>query len=201
MGLYDTFAELRSPDGLAEGGFDGDEPFMTGGHQILSKKAGNKKIPTWAQLSNLRALIDREFPHWRTDQKQRDRASRWNNVVYQYYYVGDSATDAAQETGLTINQFKNILKCIRRVARGWRCDNRKAKGLTPRGRMKGSKVVTDATGQHVVSPEEHDPKQLPNRINELVEYNPDETSLGRSVTHGTPIPSHPGGAYAAPPSF
>jgi hypothetical protein len=198
---YDTFAELRDQNNPG-GSFDGSEPFMTNGHQILSKRQGDKRIPEWAQPSNLKELIQREFPRWKTDQKQRDRAGRWHHVIYQYYYVGDSASDVAQEMGLTLDQFKNILRCIRRVAVGRRCDNRKAKGLTPRGRMKGSKVIRNATGQHVIKPVEHDPIQLSSGITELVENDPFKTSLGRGITSpGAVTPSHPGGAYAAPPSF
>jgi hypothetical protein len=198
MGLHDTFAELRSPYGEAQGGFDGSEPFMTNGHQILSPHSvgehGKRSVPGWARNNKeFQALLLREFPKMATDEKQRFRAGRWTRVVTLYYRAAMSAQQVADETGWTVSKVKSLLKCIRRVARGWRCDNRKAKGLTPRGRRKGSKVITDAIGQYVVPPEKHDPKQLPNGINELVEYNPDKTSLGRGTTSpGTPIPRHPG---------
>jgi hypothetical protein len=204
---HDTYAELRDQHNPG-GSFDGSEPFMTGGHQILSPHAAvdrvvDKHRPEWVEDAAFKALLLREFPNMDTDEKQRDRAGRWNRAVYLYYRVSLSALEASGQMGLTVDQFKNILKCIRRVAVGRRCDNRKAKGLTPRGRMKGSKVVRDATGQHVIKPVEHDPIQSSSGITELVENDPFKTSLGRGITSpGAVTPSHPGEVLtSASPSF
>jgi len=208
---HDTFGELRNQNNPG-GSFDGSEPFMTGGHQILSPHAAvdrvvDKHRPEWVEDAAFKALLLREFPNMDTDEKQRDRAGRWNRAVYLYYRVSLSALEASGQMGLTVDQFKNILKCIRRVAVGRRCDNRKAKGLTPRGRPKGSKVVVDKAGkQHVVKAEEHDPSQSSSGIKDLVNYDPDKTSLGRGTTSpwdGNPKSSLSGAlsSESAPPSF
>lgn len=75
----DTFLELR-------GKFDGQDPFMTGGHQIIKLRTGDRVIPEWTKSDKkIQAILLRSFPKLRTDPKQRVSAARWATIIQLYY--------------------------------------------------------------------------------------------------------------------
>jgi hypothetical protein len=129
----DTFAELRHDH------FDGNDPFMTGGHGILRPRilrpSKRKTLAAWATSDEaIQKILLSAFPkHW-TNARQMQRAGRWVRIIHLYFRLGMSSGYIAEETGLKRKNVENMIASIRRVARGLRADNRGLRGLRRRGR-------------------------------------------------------------------
>jgi hypothetical protein len=134
----DSSAELRSEH------FDGSDPFMTHGHQIIVPRIGKKRsVPDWVNdRIRIQQILLTSFPKMMTDSKQRERAGRWARILYLHYQANSSYSQIADEMGLTANHVRMILVGIRRVANGRRYDGRGERGVRPRGRPRKTHVPT-----------------------------------------------------------
>ena len=127
----DTFLELRSFY------FDGNDPFMTNGHQILKIRQGNRKIPAWAKdKRKIQAILLRSFPKLRTDVHQRARAARWMAIIQLYFRVQMTRSQVAAETKLPPNVVKMLIRNISRAASGLPSYGTKKRTGNPNGRPK-----------------------------------------------------------------
>ena len=124
----DTFRELR-------GRFDGRDPFMTRGHQIIKMRRGNHEIPEWVKdAEKFRKILLRSFPKMATNKRQRAGAGRWVRLVYLYYNLNMTTGQVAVEMKMSIPSVKFTLVCIRRVSKGIRANGTGKIGERPRGR-------------------------------------------------------------------
>ena len=122
----DTFVELR-------GKFDGSDPFMNRGHQIIKLRQSNRDIPAWAKSNKrLQEILLRAFPLLRTNPKQRLAAARWAVIIQLFFRVRMTRSQVAAQTGLSSNIVKLLVRNIRRTANGLRGDTGK-----PLGKKKG----------------------------------------------------------------
>ncbi len=121
----DTFLELRSR-------FDGQDPFMTGGHQIIKPRTGNRETPEWAKSDKkVQALLLRSFPKLKTNARHRAGASRWAVIIQLYFRMHMTRGRVAEETKLPQKTVINLIDCIHRVSK-----DMKANGKGPRSRRK-----------------------------------------------------------------
>lgn len=125
----DTFDQLRQS-------FDGQDPFMTKGHQIVKVRQGNRKTPPWVKDdAKIKQILLQSFPKMATDPKQRERAGRWARVFYLYFRAGMTQSHVAEEMGVTIKTATNIITRLKAAAKGFRTDRPNIKrGLRPLGR-------------------------------------------------------------------
>lgn len=120
--------------------FDGSDPFMSGGHQII-KSAGATRhdtrvsnVPEWAlDDSKVQTLLLTSFPKLKTDDIQRKRAGRWLQIIHLYYRMGWTQNKIAGEMSIEINLLKYYLTAIKRAAKGLTVDG-VGRGIKPRGR-------------------------------------------------------------------
>lgn len=127
----DTFNELRTV-------IDGSDPFMTGGHRIITPRSDSrKKIPTWTKDDNaIKKLLLCSFPKLKTNVKHRVAAARWLRIIHMYYRVGLTVGHIAEELHAKPNVIKRVLISIRRVASG----KNAAKGLVRGKRGRPAKI-------------------------------------------------------------
>jgi hypothetical protein len=126
-------AELRQS-------FDGKDPFMTGGHQIMKVRKKEKIVPKWINDQvKIRQILLESFPKLATDSVQRTRAARWARVIQLYYkmdytdgQIVDELNDENPDSTVTLYQIRSIIRSIKRVAIG-----RSANGTGQRGRKPG----------------------------------------------------------------
>jgi hypothetical protein len=131
----DTFEQLRKS-------FDGSDPFMTHGHQILKIRRSSRSVPKWTKNDkSIQEVVLRAFPKMATDPKQRGRAGRWIRVIHLYYRMKMTKTQVAAELCISPDMIHDILVRIRRVQAGVRSDNRGKHGVVPRGRPKKSRTL------------------------------------------------------------
>lgn len=98
-------------------------------HRI--RKPG-KKIPAWALDDKaVRRLLLTSFPKLQSNRKQRDRASRWNQIIALYFRLNMSKTATAQELGLKRTIVHRAIQRIHHVAAGLRANG------SPRGGKRG----------------------------------------------------------------
>ncbi len=98
----DTFGELR-------GKFDGQDPFMTGGHQIIKTRRIQRTIPDWAKSNRkLREILLLSFPYLKTNDNHRKRAARWVQFIQLYYRMNMTEGQVAAHTGTTVGIVKNL---------------------------------------------------------------------------------------------
>lgn len=111
-----TFRELR------ENYFDGSEPFMTGGHQILKIRRGvQKQIPTWANDDKaIKKFLLRSFPKLQTNDRQRRSAARWVRIIHLHFRAGWTRGDIAEELHLSLDSVRSAIRNIKRAASGIR---------------------------------------------------------------------------------
>ncbi len=116
----DTFWELRKS-------FDGNDPFMTQGHQILKIRRGDRRIPTWAKdKRKIQAILLRSFPGLRTNIQQRARAARWVVIIQLYFRVQMTLTQVAEETKLPKSLVQSLIRSISRAAAGRKANSQGA---------------------------------------------------------------------------
>ena len=135
------FQELR-------GHFDGNDTFMTHGHQIIKVRQGNRKTPNWVKDdAKIQQILLQSFPKMATDSKQRERAGRWVRAFYLYFRAGMTQSNVAEEMGITVKTAVNIITRIKAAAKGFRTDKPNVKrGLRPRGRPKKHEVSQTSLG-------------------------------------------------------
>jgi hypothetical protein len=123
--------------------FDGNDSFMTGGHQII-KSAGATlhadrmaKVPVWAMHDGkIRELLLRSFPKLATNETQRSKAARWARVIQLYYRVGWTRNKIADELGMSLGALTSLLRSIKRASEGRRANGSGQLGMAPVGRPK-----------------------------------------------------------------
>jgi len=130
----DVYKQLRKK-------FDGADSFVAGGHTVGGKPGTSHaervaNTPEWANNDKqVRSLLLKVFPKLETDEKQRARATKWAQVMYLYFRIGWPSSRIVLELKITDVYFWNLLRRIRRVAKGKRSDRPKDdRGLRPRGR-------------------------------------------------------------------
>ena len=108
-----AFGELRQS-------IDSNDPFMTGGHQIMkARKRPQVPAPSWADDDiGIRELLTLIFPKLSTDPKQRKRAARWAAIIQMYYRVGMSREHIAIELKVKPDIIRLTLQRIRRAFEG-----------------------------------------------------------------------------------
>lgn len=125
----DTFSELRRE-------FDGSDPFMTGGHQIIKERKGSKWFPAlWTKDDEkVQALLIRVFPNMKTNSLERQRAGRWVRVIHLFFRLGLSYGQVSDEMGIGVRCVEDTVRSIHRAAAGRQTNNRGPLGQRPEGR-------------------------------------------------------------------
>ena len=127
----DTFAELRKY-------MDTDDPFMSGGHQILKIKRPKKKSPSWARDNeSIKKFLIRVFPRMQ-EFSQRVRAGKWIRIMYLYYNQNWSRGQIAAELHMTYAAVDSLIRSLKRASKGLRTDTGRPVGKKrgrPRKRM------------------------------------------------------------------
>lgn len=108
---------------------DSNDPFLSGGHQIVKARTREKEIPAWANNNiETQKLLLRAFPKLRVDNSQRKSAARWGAVISMFYRMNWTYSQIAEELNTTSKGIEMILRRIKRIAKG--------KTVRPRGRPK-----------------------------------------------------------------
>jgi hypothetical protein len=134
------------------GKFDGQDPFMTGGHQIIQPRGGNRVIPEWAKSDvKIQKILLRSFPELKTNPAVRVRAARWMVIIQLYYRMQMTNTAVAAQAKLPIKVTNRLIEYIAKAAKGRRADNGRGKKtgmLTgkPKGRPKNNRVTQTSLG-------------------------------------------------------
>ena len=82
----------------------------------------------------MQKILLRSFPKLAVNQKQRNRAARWARVIHLYYRLQWTYRQVAAEIKMKPDAVHDMIKGIRRVAKGVRVDNSGLHGVVPRGR-------------------------------------------------------------------
>jgi hypothetical protein len=124
------YAELR-------GHVDGQDPFMTGGHQIIKMRRGNRVIPDWAKNNKkMQAMLNRSFLELRTNPKQRARAARWATVIQLYFRMQMTRGQVAAQMGLDQGVVKRLIDNIHLASKGLKSGGKGPYSNRPNGRPK-----------------------------------------------------------------
>lgn len=116
---------------------DGNDPFLSGGHQIIKVRKREKVIPLWALSDTLtRKFLIEVFPNLKTSEKQRKKAGRWARAIHLYYRLGMPHNQVAEEMPIGYGALRSLLRNIRRAANGLTSDRKKTRGLRPAHRPK-----------------------------------------------------------------
>lgn len=126
----DTFQELR-------GSFDGQDPFMTQGHQIIKMRRSDRATPEWAKSNKrIQEILLRSFPKLRTDPVQRGRAARWALVIQLYYRVHMTRSEVAAQMKSRQKVVNRLIENINLAAKGLKTNGKGAFTGRPAGRPK-----------------------------------------------------------------
>ena len=126
----DTFGELR-------GRFDGQDPFMTGGHQIIKTRRIERVTPEWARSNKkIQAILLRSFPKLKTDFHQRVRAARWATVIQLYFRVHMTRGQIAEQMKVPLKTVENLIDRIHRACNGMKTSGKGPLSSRPPGRPK-----------------------------------------------------------------
>lgn len=116
----DTFGELRHSH------FDGSDPFMTGGHQIIKIRRIKREPPEWTKNDEaIQTLLLRSFPKLKKNARQRERAARWVRFIHLYYRMGMTHGQVAAEMHISTNDVRHLRYRISNVSKGKRADGTK----------------------------------------------------------------------------
>jgi hypothetical protein len=151
--MRDTFRELRQH-------FDGQDPFMTKGHQILIIRRIKRKPQPWAKDNKkVQQLLLRSFPKINIDLttleqnnknkneaelsrlrtlivKQRAQAGRWARIIQLYFVIGMTYGQVAKELNLPPRKVEYYIQTLLRVSKNRRADGHGMLNARPRGRPK-----------------------------------------------------------------
>jgi len=112
---------------------DGNDNFMNA-FQIKKIRTRERVIPAWTlNDKEVQKILSRVFPKLKTHSASKKAAGRWARVIHLYYRMQMANSQVAKEMGMNLNTLKMVLKGIRRIAKGWRADNR-GPWVRPRGR-------------------------------------------------------------------
>ena len=126
----DTFQELRAS-------FDGQDPFMTQGHQIIKMRRSDRLTPEWAKSNKrVQEILLRSFPKLRTDPVQRGRAARWAVVIQLYYRMTMTRSQVAAQMKVTQKTISLLLDRIQRASKDMKTNGKGPLSKRPAGRPK-----------------------------------------------------------------
>ena len=112
----DTMGQLR-------GKFDGQDPFMTGGHQIIKTRQRERTIPEWTKSNkSVQGVLLLAFPKLNSNARQRVAAARWASVIHLYYRMKMTRSAVSAQTKIPVDTLRSLLRNISRVAKGLRAD-------------------------------------------------------------------------------
>jgi len=117
---YDSFKKLREV-------VEGDEPFMTGGHQSAKARNPERMIPTPEWMFDrvaVAAFIEKLFPHRWSNNTQRLRAGAYEKVIELFFLAKKPDSAVEEEANLNLGSCSVIVQEIRRAAEGRRRDGR-----------------------------------------------------------------------------
>lgn len=124
----DTFLELR-------GKFDGQDPFMTGGHQIIKMRTGDRVVPEWTKSDKeVQKILLRSFPKLRTSPKQRALAGRWAQAIHLYYRMQMTRGQVAAQMKMNLNATKMLIRSINWAGKGLKANGKGPLTGAPRHR-------------------------------------------------------------------
>ena len=127
--------------------FEGNDPFVSQGHQVTGLRRRKRPIPEWVRSNaKIREVLLRSFPMLETNLKQRGRAARWARIIHLYFRLQWTYTQVAEELEMKPENLKAMTKSIRRVARGRRADNKAQLGARRRGNPHNSYPLKDNLG-------------------------------------------------------
>jgi hypothetical protein len=108
----DTFEQLRSS-------FDGQDPFMTRGHQILRPRVlrQSDRNPELTDNREVREILARTFPNLRKGRAAEKRAARWMGVIQMYFRMCMTSGQVADEMRIKRKTVENTVASIRRVVK------------------------------------------------------------------------------------
>jgi hypothetical protein len=134
------YAELR-------GHLDGQDPFMTGGHQIMKTRRGNRIMPEWAKSNKkVQEILIRSFPKLRTNPGQRERAARWATVIHLYFRMQMTSGQVASQMKVTSKVVYDLILRINRASKGLKASGTGPLRGRPAGRPKKNSAVSQTAG-------------------------------------------------------
>jgi len=102
---------------------DQQDPFLTGGHQVVGARKYKRAVPLWAMSDKAtRKVILRAFPNFITDSVQREGAARWASVIHLYFRMGYTRGQIAEEIGSSACKIHGVIRSILRVSKGLRAN-------------------------------------------------------------------------------
>jgi len=140
MANSDTFKELR-------GYLDGQDTFMTGGHQVIKPRRSDRQTPDWAATNkSIQIILLRSFPNLKTNLTQRKRAARWAEIIQLYYRMHISKRQISEQLKLNYNTVQMLVRNIKRAANGKRADGTGFLTGKPKGRPRKNDTHQTALG-------------------------------------------------------
>jgi len=118
--------------------FEGGDPFMTGGHQVVGLRKRKRVIPEWTRSNKaVRAVLIQAFPKLANDLKQRARASCWARIIHLFFRLQWTSRQISEEMQMKIGDVRRKIVSITRVAAGLRANTGKNRqGMRGRPRLK-----------------------------------------------------------------
>jgi hypothetical protein len=108
---------MMSGDGLYSL-FDGRYGFMKG-HQILTIRTPNRRLPDWAATKEgIQKILLTAFPNLETDDAQRWLAGRWARAIQIHFRANKSCKETAHEMREKPATIRVLIRQIERVAKG-----------------------------------------------------------------------------------
>ena len=103
--------------------FEGGDPFMSNGHQIVKLRTRKRTVPAWTRNNKeVQKVLLRSFPKLATDSRQRIRAARWARIIHLYFRLQWTYRQVADELGITPERMHDLIRNICRSAAGLRAD-------------------------------------------------------------------------------
>jgi hypothetical protein len=120
--------------------FDGDDSFMTAGHQRTNLRTRERTVPDWTRSNKeVRKVLLRSFPKLLADPQQRLQAARWARVIHLYFRMHYTYKQVSAELDKTPKSIESIIRSIKRVADGRRANGNGLRSLRGPGRPKSTK--------------------------------------------------------------
>jgi hypothetical protein len=102
---------------------DPRDQFIQGHDVKVTSRQYEKYVPEMLMTNaGIQKLLNRIYPKWRENDKQKERAGRWARAINLYYRSGMTGRQAAEEMNLSYRYFWDMIKRIRRAADGNRTD-------------------------------------------------------------------------------
>lgn len=97
--------------------------FLGTGFHIVTPVEHNFTIPEWVMDDGeVQRILLRSFPNLNTNPLQRQRASRWNRIIYLHYRLRYTYAQIAEEMELTEAQVRRLIHSISRASAGLRAN-------------------------------------------------------------------------------